>query len=1108
MEENLAVMSLSQEIDFYITDSSGVFLFHPNYEMVEQQQKIGYVDSFSHYQDGIEVRLISEHGKLHISEIAEISQTGWWAITETSILSIYGVIVYPAIIGLLLIGLLYWVIVRREREVIINQVINPISELDRVALAISQGNFAETPKTAYPTLYTEIATLISTFEYMQHEIQKHTEELRISEEKYRTVADFTYDWEAWRLPTGNYSYVSPSCERISGYKAEEFLNNPNFLLKIVIPEDKSILEDHYNIQNNKEICHVDFRLLDIHGNIHWISHWCSPVYGDNGEFIGRRESNRDITDRKAKEIELEKWGQIFEHAEWGIAIGSADGKSIELFNPSYARMHGYEPEELTGLKIPDLFAPECQPDIAKNIELAHQKGHHVWECDHIHKDGHTFPAVMDVTAVKDEKGDVKYRVVNLQDVSEKRKIENELRLSEAKFSTAFRTSPDSININRLSDGLYIEINEGYTQLTDYTQEDVIGKTSLEINIWVNPDDRNKLVKGLRENGIVNNLEAQFRTKNGVNKTCLMSATIIEVNGEKCILSITRDISLWKQAEVFSKDLISMNPVAIQVLDKDGFTLEVNSAFKSLFGSVPPPDYSIFNDRQLVEKGLNEIFDQLKNGKTVVFPDVSFNPHDSIPELPDNPTWVRTIGFPICSDNGKPYRYVLMQENITERKQAEESKRESDEYFKASFEYANIGATLVGKNGEYFNVNDEYCRIVGYSRSELLQLTFNDVTHPDDRTIGLNVHKKMIAKETNQGRFEKRYIHKSGEIIWVRISNASVRGADGDLKYVVAYIQDITDEKKVAQIVRDSEENLKNAQKYARIGSWIWNVKTDQLDWTDEMFRIFGIDKDSFSGRLQDVISRAIHPDDLPKVNESNESVIKNSKPIPVEYRIVWPDGSHHVVWAEAGELVLDEQGRASILKGTVQDITDRKHLEEEILKSEQKNRLLISQMHQGLAVHEIILDENGKPVDYRFLDINESFERLTGLKAADLIGKRVLEVLPGTEKSWIEKYGRVALTGEPIEFEDLHSELGKYYGVVAYSPQPNQFAVIVSDISDRKQKEIQLAEQMNELQRWHNVTLGREDRIRELKIKVNKLLSEQGSSIRYPSVADNAETNQ
>ena len=123
-----------------------------------------------------------------------------------------------------------------------------------------------------------------------------------------------------------------------------------------------------------------------------------------------------------------------------------------------------------------------------------------------------------------------------------------LRASENKFASAFRISPDSININRLSDSVYLEINEGFTTLTGYTAEDVLGKTSTEINIWVNLEDRQRLIQGLREHGEVTNLEAPFRLKDGRVRIGLMSARILEVNGETCILSITRDIHDSKLAE--------------------------------------------------------------------------------------------------------------------------------------------------------------------------------------------------------------------------------------------------------------------------------------------------------------------------------------------------------------------------------------------------------------------------------------------------------------------------------------------------------------------------------------------------------------------------------
>lgn len=111
---------------------------------------------------------------------------------------------------------------------------------------------------------------------------------------------------------------------------------------------------------------------------------------------------------------------------------------------------------------------------------------------------------------------------------------------------------------------------------------------------------------------------------------------------------------------------------------------------------------------------------------------------------------------------------------------------------------------------------------------------------------------------------------------------------------------------------------------------------------------------------------------------------------------------------------------------------------------------LVVQMQQGLAIHEIICNQFGKPYDYRFLSINDSFEKLTGLKRKDIIGKTVLQVMPNTEQYWIQIYGDVALTGKPFHYTNYSSELDRYYDVYAYSPKPRHFAVLFSDITEYK----------------------------------------------------------
>jgi PAS domain S-box-containing protein len=131
--------------------------------------------------------------------------------------------------------------------------------------------------------------------------------LRESEQRFRTVADFTYDWESWIAPDGTYLYVSPSCQRITGYGAYEFLKDPKFLEKIVHPDEHKLLVRHLKeeiVSINAQT--IEFRIITSSGDERWIAHICQAVYGDDGSFLGRRTSNRDITEKKQGEAALRR----------------------------------------------------------------------------------------------------------------------------------------------------------------------------------------------------------------------------------------------------------------------------------------------------------------------------------------------------------------------------------------------------------------------------------------------------------------------------------------------------------------------------------------------------------------------------------------------------------------------------------------------------------------------------------------------------------------------------------------------------------------------------------------------------------------------------------
>jgi PAS domain S-box-containing protein len=179
----------------------------------------------------------------------------------------------------------------------------------------------------------------------------------------------------------------------------------------------------------------------------------------------------------------------------------------------------------------------------------------------------------------------------------------------------------------------------------------------------------------------------------------------------------------------------------------------------------------------------------------------------------------------------------------------------------------------------------------------------------------------------------------------RVHQGLVQGQRSTLNLLEDLKEEIEIRKMSEKALRASEAALQKAQRVAHLGSWVWHIPENRLEWSDEMFRIFGMEKKGFSGNLADVIASAIHPDDRAAVEHVNNSVTLENKPIPLEYRIIWPDGSVRTVWAEAGDIILDRSGKPQTLSGIVQDITERKQAEEQIHQALREKETLLRELY-------------------------------------------------------------------------------------------------------------------------------------------------------------------
>lgn len=352
------------------------------------------------------------------------------------------------------------------------------------------------------------------------------------------------------------------------------------------------------------------------------------------------------------------------------------------------------------------------------------------------------------------------------------------------------------------------------------------------------------------------------------------------------------------------------------------------------------------------------------------------------------------------------------------------------------------------------MSPKFWEVLGYDPNEMPHSSraWQDIIFPEDlREVNINFAKHL---EDANHPFDQivRYKHKDGSIVWVRCRGIAIRNNEGKPIRMLGAHTNITELKRKEVSLIVSETRFKKLFDHAPFGYQSLDANGCFIDVNDKWLAIFGYEKQEVIGKW---FGDFLHQD-MKEAFKKRFDQFKKRGQVITEFKMLTKQGQEIQV-AFDGKISYDENHMAIQTHCMISDITEIKRMNQRIHESEELYRLLTTQMQLGLALHQIICDDLGKPIDYRFISINKSYERITGLKEENIIGHTVLEILPNTEHYWIATYGEVALTQQPKQFEDYSVELDKYFRVSAYSPKKGQFAVIVDDITEQRKKQEEVA---------------------------------------------------